>query len=433
MPDRIKVVSVKFRTAGKLYEFLHNEDLDIKVGEYIIVSLEKGEGIATVVHPPFATDRDKNRVYRRVLRKATEEDVAMHKANQELEIYAFETALHRVKKHRLPMKLVRAEYLFDASKITFYFTADGRVDFRELVKDLAQEFKTRIEMRQIGVRDETKLLGGFAPCGRTCCCSSFLRDFAPVSIRMAKEQNLNLSPSKISGLCGRLMCCLVYEHSQYEQALESMPKLESEYDDGRVKGTVIKLNPLKRTLLVLTVDGKHEEIDLNTRRGAPRFCNRCQGEASACQCPTRQVRAKVEAATPPEPVTPEEGEYDLSAWQEPIVGFSKEQAPDVPAAQKEIRRPAKPRSKPKGEQVQSESKEKESGREQGKRRSRGSRRSKEKRNAPKKGNSGATQSESPSPAGADSAVTEHSISRQQTPRWKNRSTGAVIDHSDNGK
>ncbi|WP_425479990.1 PSP1 domain-containing protein [Chrysiogenes arsenatis] len=251
-----------------------------------------------IVGPAVTTDRDKNRIYRRIIRLANPDDIAMIQANRELEKYAFELGGVKVRKHNLPMKLVRVEYLFDASKITFYFTADGRIDFRELVKDLAFEFKTRIEMRQVGVRDETKLLGGFGPCGRPCCCSQFLRDFAPVSIKMAKEQNLNLSPTKISGLCGRLMCCLVYEHSQYEQALVGMPAVDSNFDNGVIKGIVKKLNPLKKTIIVQTETGKWEEIDLSAEAVAPqptKTCGYCNGGKCRSLCRTQPHLANAPA------------------------------------------------------------------------------------------------------------------------------------------
>ncbi|ADU65308.1 PSP1 domain protein [Desulfurispirillum indicum S5] len=416
----MKVVSVKFRTAGKLYEFLHNESLELAANDYIIVSLEKGVGIATVVHPPYITDRDKGRVYRRVVRRATEEDVAMHKANLEMEKYAFETALHRIKKHKLPMKLVRVEYLFDATKITFYFTSDGRVDFRELVKDLAQEFKTRIEMRQIGVRDETKLLGGFAPCGRTCCCSTFLRDFAPVSIRMAKEQNLNLSPSKISGLCGRLMCCLVYEHSQYEQALEGMPTIDSEYDDGRIRGTVKKLNPLKRTILVYTHDGKYEEIDLTgkiPKSGAG--CSRCHDGKSACMCEHKKAPA-IEKAPPADEGDSLAELASLHREKMASLGITEDQAsPKIARSQPQEQQPGQEPSAPR-------SRKRRSGKS--------SRRSKDRRE--NKGGERTEQREKKSPTaatgGADSGRNQNFSISRAAPQWKERRSGTVHDHSKGG-
>lgn len=316
MPDRIKIVSVRFRPAGKLYEYLFDESLELQDGDDVIVELDKGEAYASVVQPPRMVDRDPAQLYRHVIRRATEQDMAMIEANDQLEIYAFDLCKAKIIKHGLPMKLVRVEYLFDASKITFYFTAEGRIDFRELVKDLAHEFRTRIEMRQIGVRDETKLLGGFGPCGRPCCCATFLRDFAPVSIRMAKEQNLNLSPSKISGLCGRLMCCLTYEHSQYAEALAKMPEVDTRFEGERVRGMIRKCNPLTNTLLIETDDGRLEEINLATEQSLSRSsCPHCGGGKCRTLCRQDQYNRMAPEPAPQQQVAADEdyfSKFDLS-------------------------------------------------------------------------------------------------------------------------
>lgn len=206
-----RVVGIKFRNTGKLYHF-NAGDLDLLVGEACIVETERGLEYGFVaVEPPMSAKVDQRRPLRRALRKATREDEERYCKKKERERYAYNICQTKTKQLKLPMKLVAVDYTFDGKKAVFYFTAEGRVDFRELVRDLAHEFHTRIEMRQIGVRDEAKLLGGFGSCGKPLCCATFLREFEPVSIRMAKKQNLSLNPSKISGICGRLMCCLTYE------------------------------------------------------------------------------------------------------------------------------------------------------------------------------------------------------------------------------
>ena len=204
----IKIVGVRFRTAGKVYYF-GPKNLDLKIGDRVIVETARGVEMGTVaVAPKEVPDDEVVQPLKTVQRIATEEDFKRAEKNKEKEKEAFKICQEKIKKHKLEMKLVDAEYTFDNNKLLFYFTADGRIDFRELVKDLASVFRTRIELRQIGVRDETKIMGGIGICGRPLCCSSYLTDFVPVSIKMAKEQNLSLNPTKISGVCGRLMCCL---------------------------------------------------------------------------------------------------------------------------------------------------------------------------------------------------------------------------------
>ncbi|QGG48676.1 PSP1 domain-containing protein [Heliorestis convoluta] len=211
----IKIVGVRFKKTGKIYYFDPSE-LEIQVHDRLIVETARGiEFGEAVIGPRQVPEEDVVNPLKKVLRIATEEDIKQVEENQEKESKAYEICQKKIVQHQLPMKLVDVEYTFDSSKIIFYFTADGRVDFRELVKDLAAVFRTRIELRQIGVRDEAKMIGGIGCCGRVLCCASFLGDFEPVSIRMAKDQNLSLNPTKISGICGRLMCCLKFENDCY--------------------------------------------------------------------------------------------------------------------------------------------------------------------------------------------------------------------------
>ena len=219
-----RIVPLKFQQAGRQYDF-NAQNLELKAGDKVIVETDRGRAMAIVVIPPREIpDNEAPEGLKSILRIATEEDLALAETNTAREKDAYRHCVGRIKSRNLEMKLVRAEYAFDGSKIIFYFTADGRIDFRELVKDLAHHFHTRIEMRQIGVRDEAKLVGGLGICGRELCCSSFLTQFNPVSVKMAKEQGLALNPTKISGQCGRLLCCLGYEFETYTQLKKGMPK-----------------------------------------------------------------------------------------------------------------------------------------------------------------------------------------------------------------
>ena len=221
----VKVIGVRFRAAGKIY-FFDPLDLEIDTGSHVIVETARGIEYGTVVLGPREVEESKVvQPLKAVIRIATPEDDEVESKNKEKEKNAFDICLEKIKKHQLEMKLIDAEYTFDNNKVLFYFTADGRIDFRELVKDLASVFKTRIELRQIGVRDETKILGGIGICGRTLCCHSYLPEFIPVSIKMAKEQNLSLNPTKISGVCGRLMCCLKNEEETYEFLNSRLPNV----------------------------------------------------------------------------------------------------------------------------------------------------------------------------------------------------------------
>lgn len=244
------VVGVRFKKAGKIYYF-DPGDLFIQKNDSVIVETVRGIEFGKVV-----TDRksvDENDVVlplKKVIRIANEKDQMIVSENKDAAKEAYNVCCEKVTEHQLDMKLVDVEYTFDRNKVIFYFTADGRVDFRELVKDLAAIFRTRIELRQIGVRDEAKMLGGIGPCGRMLCCSTFLGDFEPVSIKMAKDQNLSLNPTKISGLCGRLMCCLKYENDEYEAAKESLPDIGEMIQTPNGTGKVIGLNILERVLQV---------------------------------------------------------------------------------------------------------------------------------------------------------------------------------------
>lgn len=249
-----KIVKVQFQQAGKLYDF-NAGDLVLQPGDRVIVETERGKSIATVVIAPreFAEAHAPEGL-KSILRKAHSDDIDAAARNALREKDAFAFCLEKIKERGMDMKLVRVEYLYDGSKAIFYFTADGRVDFRELVKDLAHTFHTRIEMRQIGVRDEAKMVGGIGICGRELCCSSFLREFEPVSVKMAKEQNLALNPTKISGQCGRLLCCLGYEFETYCSLRKCLPKCGKRVACEGVEGEVVKLNVLEGTVTLRTDD-----------------------------------------------------------------------------------------------------------------------------------------------------------------------------------
>ena len=220
-----RVIGVRFRPAGKIYYFAPGK-FHIRQGDKVIVETARGIEFGTVVTgPKEVKDEEVMQPLKSVIRIATEEDKRAEEKNREKEKEAFEICLEKIRKHNLDMKLINAEYTFDNNKVLFYFTADGRIDFRELVKDLAAVFRTRIELRQIGVRDETKIRGGIGICGRPLCCHTYLSEFAPVSIKMAKEQNLSLNPTKISGVCGRLMCCLTNEEETYEELNSRLPAI----------------------------------------------------------------------------------------------------------------------------------------------------------------------------------------------------------------
>ena len=255
----IKIIGVRFRNAGKIYYF-DPKKLPIKKGDHVIVETARGIEYGSVVADAReVTDDQVVQPLKPVIRIANADDNARAQRNKEKEKEAFRICLEKIRKHKLEMKLIDTEYTFDNNKVLFYFTADGRIDFRELVKDLASVFKTRIELRQIGVRDETKVVGGVGICGRELCCHTFLSEFAPVSIKMAKEQNLSLNPTKISGVCGRLMCCLKNEEDTYEYLNSRLPGIGDRViaDDG-LKGEVQRVNVLRQLVKVL-VDVQDEK------------------------------------------------------------------------------------------------------------------------------------------------------------------------------
>ena len=281
----IKVIGVRFRTAGKVYYF-DPLDFDIKKGDHVIVETARGIEFGTVVGGiKQVADDEVIQPLKPVLRVASERDVEQEADNKRREKEAYRICLEKIREHELDMKLIDAKYTFDNNKVLFYFTAEGRIDFRELVKDLASIFKTRIELRQIGVRDETKMMGGIGMCGRPLCCHAHLSDFMPVSIKMAKEQNLSLNPTKISGVCGRLMCCLNHEEETYENLNKNLPHVGDRVicPDG-VQGEVSSVNVLRQLVKVVVEKGDSKEIH-EYKAGEIRFVRRGH----------RQVREEVSA------------------------------------------------------------------------------------------------------------------------------------------
>lgn len=257
----IRVVGVRTLSAGKSY-YYDPEDVDYAIGTDVIVETDRGVEFARISIPTIEMEEQKlSTPLKRIMRRATDEDREKNDENRKRQAEAYKICQEKIRVHGLDMKLIDAEYTFDRNKLLFYFTADGRVDFRELVKDLASIFRTRIELRQVGVRDETKILGGLGICGRELCCRAFLTDFAPVSIKMAKEQNLSLNPTKISGVCGRLMCCLNNEEEAYEFLNKTMPKNGdfATTEDGEV-GVIINVNILKQSVVVLFEEDDSREV-----------------------------------------------------------------------------------------------------------------------------------------------------------------------------
>ena len=256
-----KEVGVRFRNVGKIYYF-NPKNYKVKVGDHVIVETARGVEYGRVVLEPRSVKEDEVvHPLKEVLRVATKEDEDHEAENRQKEKEAFKICKKKIREHGLDMKLIDAEYTFDNNKVLFYFTADGRIDFRQLVKDLASVFKTRIELRQIGVRNETKILGGIGICGRTLCCHTYLSEFAPVSIKMAKEQNLSLNQTKISGVCGRLMCCLKNEQETYEELNRRLPGIGDTVTtpDG-IQGNVQSVNVLRQLVKVVVEIGDEKEI-----------------------------------------------------------------------------------------------------------------------------------------------------------------------------
>ena len=257
-----RVIGVRFRPAGKIYFFAPGK-YNIHTGDKVIVETARGVEFGTVVTGQKDVEDDKiTQPLKPVIRIATQDDIRKEEKNREKEKEAFGICLEKIRKHGLEMKLIDAEYTFDNNKVLFYFTADGRIDFRELVKDLASVFRTRIELRQIGVRDETKIRGGIGICGPPLCCNAYLSEFAPVSIKMAKEQNLSLNPSKISGVCGRLMCCLTNEEETYEELNSRLPSNGDHVTTPEgLRGDVQSVNVLRQQVkVIVTLDNDEKEI-----------------------------------------------------------------------------------------------------------------------------------------------------------------------------
>lgn len=257
-----EVVQIRLREAGKI-SYYNINGVETNPGDHCIVEIERGIDYGQVISEvEMVLDADIEQPLRKVIRVANKEDKSQIQENKKRIKNVLVTCEKKIREHKLDMKLVEAEYSFDRTKIIFYFTAEGRVDFRELVRDIARIFRARIELRQIGVRDEARMLGGFGCCGRPLCCTQFLKDFEPITIRMAKEQNLPLNPSKISGLCGRLMCCLNYEYATYREQLKGLPKEGAEINTSQGKGRVVSVNVLNRSVVVDLGEGKRIKVDL---------------------------------------------------------------------------------------------------------------------------------------------------------------------------
>lgn len=314
------VVGVRFKNAGKLYYFDPGK-LWPAAGSHVVVETARGVEYGQVVTGVREVDDELiASPLKQVIRIGTEEDARRARENERFEKEAYQICQHKIEEHKLDMKLVGVEQTFDNAKILFYFTANGRVDFRSLVKDLASVFHTRIELRQIGVRDEAKMLGGLGPCGRPICCGSFLGDFQPVSIKMAKEQNLSLNPTKISGVCGRLMCCLKFEQDHYESARKRMPKLGKEVETPEGNGNVVDINVLKETVTVRLVKGDTAEQksfpleEIKWQRPAPQPSQEERENRSGEGRKKRSKPAKPVLSSSPEEAAPvHEEELDMDA------------------------------------------------------------------------------------------------------------------------
>lgn len=257
-----QLIQVRLREAGQVV-FCHLPEFPVRPADWVIVEIDKNIDYGQVLAElESSAEIDTSGVPRKVLRIATENDLKQIEENKNKAKNAFSVCQKNIESHKLDMKLVDVEYCFDRSKVIFYFTSEGRIDFRNLLKDLAKVFKTRIELRQIGVRDEAKLFGGFGPCGKKLCCATFLKDFDPVTIKMAKEQGLPLNPPKISGICGRLMCCLAFEYKTYKELLKDLPREGDKINTPKGKGKVLSVNALKHSVLVELETGAQVEIIL---------------------------------------------------------------------------------------------------------------------------------------------------------------------------
>ena len=338
------VIGVRFKDGGKMYYFDPGE-FDVKEGDGVIVETARGTEFGDVVAPPQQLEEEKIIApLKNVVRIATPHDREQRDKNRAKESEAYAICMEKIQAHQLEMKLVDVEYTFNGSKVVFYFTADGRVDFRELVKDLASVFKTRIELRQIGVRDEAKMLGGLGSCGRPVCCKAFLSDFTPVSIKMAKEQNLSLSPTKISGICGRLMCCLKYEQDAYESMRKQMPRTGREVITPDGNGTVLENNVItERTRVKVTLsDGTFDVREYPFR------------ELHVKNAPARLKQNEEEWEAEEDSIpSPEENDPALSALDD----SSPAAEPKKPPKKQQKRRPPAKEQKPAEEAKTSEAPE----------------------------------------------------------------------------
>jgi len=318
----MRLVSIKFRNAGKRYDF-NPQTFELVVGAQVVVETDRGRALGTVVVPPFESDpATSHKDVKNVIRLATDEDLALAVTNRSREKEALKFCQQRIAERNLEMKLVRAEYLFDGSKIIFYFTADGRIDFRELVKDLAHYFHTRIEMRQIGVRDEAKLVGGIGVCGRELCCCTFLTEFNPVSVKMAKEQGLALNPNKISGQCGRLLCCLSYEFETYCNLRKGMPKNGKKVQFDGKHAEVIDTDVLGQKLTLrfengerITISAEEYAAGASAKQPAPAATDARQEEQKSQQPRRRQrpARSQSKQKSQDKPSKPEQPKPEAAA------------------------------------------------------------------------------------------------------------------------
>jgi len=320
-----KVVAVTFRSAGQVHHF-DPGDLELHEGDPVIAPTQRGLELGEVVtEAREVAEPSPGAGLRPINRKATEDDLARDQENRERERHAFAICAEKIQKHGLPMKLIEARYTFDRARVVFCFAAEGRVDFRRLVRDLAGELRARVELHQVGVRDEAKLFGGFGPCGRPLCCATFLANLQPVAIKMAKEQNLALNPLKISGVCGRLMCCLSFEYECYKRAKAEMPRVGSEVTIPQGRGRVADINVIKRTMTVVMEDDTRIEVEAQCACHAGAALRQAQGDPE---------RSREAAAAAP---APEQAPGPASAPQR------KEEGETRPRRRRSRRRPRKPR------------------------------------------------------------------------------------------
>jgi cell fate regulator YaaT (PSP1 superfamily) len=342
------IVTIQFTKAGKMYDF-DAGSLELATGDHVIVETERGAGVGQVVKPPVLKEAGGTGSLALVKRKATPDDMATVERITQKEQEAYRFCVNRIIERSMPMKLVRVEYQFDSSKAVFFFTADGRVDFRDLVKDLAHSFHTRIEMRQIGVRDEAKMTGGIAICGRELCCSSFLREFQPVSVKMAKEQNLALNPNKISGQCGRLLCCLDYEYETYCCLRKNFPKSGKRVRTVNAVGVVDKVNILTGNITLKLDDNKIIVIkrDEILGDGAPITAAEAVAIQSPAQTPPRNRERRPEQRRKQEKTSLESynNQVENAAKAAPTPPAPREQTAAATAALPEAGKEGQPRKK----------------------------------------------------------------------------------------